>query len=101
MFENPLFKLIVSLLKCTGCNNIYVFCTEHVEKCFVNIDSLCKGRIYLYSSAIILVLTVFSFFLTSFSISNVIEQGITLSLTSKVDENKKKMGEYIKNWQFV
>ena len=23
------------------------------------------------------------------------------TLTSKVDENKKKMGEYVKNWQFV
>ena len=70
-----MFKLIISLLKCTGCNNIYVFCTEYVEKFFVNIGFLCKGRIYLYSKVIILVLTVFFFFLTSFSISNVIEQG--------------------------
>ena len=52
----------MSLLKCTGCNNIYVSCTEYVEKFFVNIGLLCKGRIYLYSLVIILVLTVFSFF---------------------------------------
>ena len=46
---NPLFTLIMSLLKCTGCNNIHAFCTEYVEKFFVTIGFLCKGRIYLYS----------------------------------------------------
>ena len=39
----------VDYVKCTGCNNIYDFCTEHVEKIVGNIDFLCKGRIYLYS----------------------------------------------------
>ena len=37
---------------------------------------LCNRRKYPYSLVIILVLTAFSFFLISFSLSNVIEQGI-------------------------
>ena len=28
---NPLFKLVMSLLKCTGCNNIHVLCIQSVE----------------------------------------------------------------------
>ena len=76
---NPLFKSTMSTLKCTGCKNIYVICTEYVEKFFANIGFLCKGRVYIYPKVNLVIDRVFLFFLTSFSISSVIEQGITIT----------------------
>ena len=43
--RNPLFKLVMSLLKCTGCNNIHMLCIQSVEQFFVNIGFFCvKGE---------------------------------------------------------